>query len=140
MRNNSDFVAHVLDLLQAIGNIRSRAMFGGYGLYHGSTMFGLIAYDQLYFKVDDLTRDTFREAGSRPFVYGGKGRPYEMSYWLAPDGSLDDGETLERWARLGIDAARRAADAKGTVKASRSSHPTSPGRRITPLARKRKAP
>ncbi|MEK6813363.1 MAG: hypothetical protein AABY65_01325 [Nitrospirota bacterium] len=33
MKKDSDFVAHVLDLLQAIGDVRSRAMFGGHGLY-----------------------------------------------------------------------------------------------------------
>ena len=31
MKKDSDFVAHVLDLLQAIGDVRSRAMFGGMG-------------------------------------------------------------------------------------------------------------
>lgn len=136
MRNDSKFVDHVLDLLKPIGGVRPRAMFGGWGLYHGSTMFGLIAYDQLYFKVDDQTRDAFREAGSRPFVYSGKGKPYEMSYWLAPEGSLDDGEKLDPWARLGLEAARRAKGTRGTVKGSRNSRRT----RRTPLARKRKAP
>lgn len=132
MRNDSEFVDHVLDLLKPIGGVRPRAMFGGWGLYHGSTMFGLIAYGQLYFKVDDQTRDTFREAGSRPFVYGGKGKPYEMSYWQAPEGSLDDGEKLERWARLGIDAARRARERKGpTNKPKRSPQRNPTGKRLT---------
>ncbi len=138
MREDSDFAAHVLDLLQPIGDVRSRAMFGGFGIYLGSAMFGLIAYGQLYFKVDDLAREAFRSAGSRPFVYHGKGRPYEMSYWLAPEGSLDDGAELERRARLGIDAALRAAGERRSRNSPRRSRPNPAGKRRIPPARRRK--
>lgn len=108
MATESATLAHVLDLLdEALGEVRARAMFGGHGLYHGGVMFALIADDQLYFKVDEATRGRFDEAGSRPFVYQGKGKPVTMSYWGAPEGALDAADDLRPWARLGVEAARR---------------------------------
>jgi len=99
---------HALELLAPLGPVRARAMFGGYGIYHEDVMFGLVASDQLYLKVDDETKERFREAGGEPFSYDGKDKPIEMSYWTAPDETLDDPTALLPWAELALDAARRA--------------------------------
>jgi len=42
-----------------------------------------------------------------------------MSYWTAPDAAMDDSEEFEIWARLGIEAARRADAAKQPKKPRR---------------------
>ncbi len=83
-------------------------MFGGFGLYLDGIMFGLIAYDTLYFKVDDTNRNDFVEAGTRAFSYEGKHRPIELSYYEVPPALMDDPGALADWAGRAHAAARRA--------------------------------
>ena len=68
---SKEFSDFVLDQLAPLGDVRARAMFGGVGIYSETVMFGLIADDQLYFRVDELSRARFVEAGQTPFSYGG---------------------------------------------------------------------
>lgn len=103
------FVNDCLDLLSVLGPVRSRAMFGGHGIYHQDRMFALIAYDVLYLKVDDGNRSAFEAAGSRPFVWEGKdGRKVPMSYWEMPPEGFEAPERTEYWAGLAVAAAQRA--------------------------------
>ena len=108
MAKRDEFVNHVLDMLVTLGSVRARAMFGGWGVYLDDVMFGLIAGDMLYFKVDNSNRDEFEEAGSQPFIYTGKTRPITMSYYETPVDALDDREALQELARGAVAAALRA--------------------------------
>lgn len=107
MAKSSPFSDRVVGLLTPLGPVRARAMFGGFGVYLDDVMFGLIAWDRLFFRTDDETRPRFAEAGSEPFVYDGKGKAIEMPYREAPAGSLLDPEALLPWAELGLAAAKR---------------------------------
>jgi DNA transformation protein len=90
-------------------------MFGGWGLYAGEVFVALIAFERLYLKVDDSTRETFARAGCEPFVYTGQGKPVTMSYWTVPDDAIESPELMAPWARLALQAAlaARAKKAKG---------------------------
>jgi DNA transformation protein len=112
MAVSPEYRAYLEDLFQPIEGATFRGMFGGLGVFYDGTMFAIVAYERLYFKVDAETKLQFAEAGSEPFVYEGKGKAIEMSYWTAPDDALDDLELFQAWARLGIETARRAASAK----------------------------
>ncbi len=100
----SALVDGVLGSLLPLGPVRARAMFGGWGLFLDDTMFGLIAGERLYFKVDDETQPRFAAAGAEAFTYPRQGKRVAMSYWEAPSGA---GGRLP-WAELGLEAARRA--------------------------------
>jgi DNA transformation protein len=104
------FVQYTLELLEPLGPVQARAMFGGWGLYQGGMMFGLIAEGRLYLKIDDVTRPAFEAAGCEPFVYdSGKGKPpVAMSYWTPPADASDDAHALLPWARRAVEAAQRA--------------------------------
>ena len=112
MSRRDEFVDHVCDLLLALGSVAARRMFGGWGLYLGGTMFALIEGDRLYLKTDQATEARFADAGCEPFTYQAKGRTISLSYREAPDGSLEDPDELLPWARLALEAARRAKAAK----------------------------
>ncbi|MFQ5709151.1 MAG: TfoX/Sxy family protein [bacterium] len=43
-------------------------MFGGYGLFRHSLMFGLIANGSLYLKTDSVNRSEFESLGLNPFL------------------------------------------------------------------------
>ncbi|MBA1146879.1 TfoX/Sxy family protein [Ectothiorhodospiraceae bacterium WFHF3C12] len=103
-----EYVNYLLDQLAPLGEVRARAMFGGFGVYLDRVMFGLVADNAFYLKVDEENRPHFEAAGSEPFVYHRKGKPMAMSYWLLPEAAADDREAMLEWARLGIQAALRA--------------------------------
>lgn len=102
---DTSFKDYVLDQLRTFGGTGARAMFGGFGLYKGGLMFGLIAFDELYFKVDDTNRPDYELRKSKPFVYEGKGKPVTMSYWRIPDDVLEDADELKNWAMKAFDIA-----------------------------------
>jgi DNA transformation protein len=83
-------------------------MFGGAGIYRDGVMFALMDGDQIFLKCDESTREKFREAGCRCFVYEKDGKSVEMSYWSLPDAALDDADMLKVWADLAFEAALRA--------------------------------
>lgn len=111
MAQENEFVAHVRDVLAPFGegpeSLRVRGMFGGFGVFLGDTMFALIADDVLYFKIDDQTLADFEAAGAQPFTYTRGGKTRQMSYYTAPDGAVEDTETLYPWAERAIGAAKR---------------------------------
>ena len=107
MAPRSEFAALVEEVLQAVGPVDVRAMFGGYGVFLDGVMFGLIADEMLYLKVDDGNRTPFEDAGLEPFVYVARGRSMQMSYHRAPD-LLEDWDALEPWVASAIEASRRA--------------------------------
>jgi DNA transformation protein len=112
MKAGDPFPARITSLLMPLGPVRARAMFGGHGIFLDDLMFALIAWNRLYFKVDDETKPRFAAAGGEPFVYQGKQKPVEMSYWALPEETLDDPEALIEWAELALRTARQARKRK----------------------------
>lgn len=101
------FVKTCLDRLSPLGPVRARAMFGGYGIYCEDHFFALVAYDRLYFKVDDENRQAFEHAGAEPFCYMGKQKPVVMSYYTLPEALDEQPERFLVFAHLGLAAAQR---------------------------------
>ncbi|MFL5351762.1 TfoX/Sxy family protein [Archangium sp.] len=117
MARMDSYVEYTLELLEPLGLVQARAMFGGWGLYHGGRMMGLIIEDQLYLKTDELSRPEFKAAGGEPFIYdSGRGKPVAMSYWTPPADASDDAHALLPWARRAVDASLRVAQKKPAKK------------------------
>jgi len=102
------FIEHCLELLAPLGAPRARRMFGGHGLYVAEVFVAIVADDVLYLKVDSATRPHFEAAGSRPFVYAGKGKDMTLQYWRAPDDAIESPASMLPWARLAMQAALAA--------------------------------
>jgi DNA transformation protein len=98
---SDDFLEYVLDQFSEWGGVTARRTFGGAGLYRDGKMFGLVADDVAYLKVDDSNREEFERAGSSPFKpYADQ--PVEMSYYEIPPEVLEDPEELVRWAKRSL--------------------------------------
>lgn len=122
-------IAWFRELLEPLGRITVRRMFGGAGLYVDGLIVGLEIEGALYLKTDASSRDLFANAGGRPFVYDGKDKPVTTSYWTPPDEAMDSPEAMRPWARLALEAALRSAAAKPAKKkatAKRSRKPAKP--------------
>ena len=118
---SDDFLAYLHELFADFGEISTRAMFGGHGVYHAGTIIGIVIDEGLYLKVDAQTRPAFEAAGCAPYVYTGQQAPITMSYWSVPEEALDSPQAMLPWARLAYAAALRKpkgkkARRKGTAK------------------------
>lgn len=58
-----------MKLFEALGTIKSRSMFGGFGLFADETMFALVVNNQLHIRADQQTSSDFETQGLKPYVY-----------------------------------------------------------------------
>ena len=113
MASDRAFRDRVVAQLNQVGDVTARAMFGGYGLYIDGIMFALIAYDTLYFKVDNNNLSDFLQFRMPPFTYMGKHKPIQMSYYQLPQAVFEDVVELATWVEKAKNAARLAAKKRG---------------------------
>jgi DNA transformation protein len=110
MAVSDEFVEYVVEQLSGWDEVSVRRMFGGAGLYRGGVMFGLIADDVVYLKVDDSNRDDFVAAGSVPFEpYPEKIKTTIRTYYEIPADVLENPSELARWADRSWIVARKKA-------------------------------
>jgi DNA transformation protein len=100
MMDRKSFEGRALDRLSELGEITSRPLFGGHGIYWNDVIFGIRFGERLYFKVDEESKDEYLARGMPPF------RPNQRqtltSYYEVPPEVLDDREVLLSWARKAI--------------------------------------
>ena len=78
MASHQDFVDYVAEQLRESGSIRSRKMFGEYGLYCDDIFFAVICDDQLFIKrggLSKLVQGAALRRGQRLHLGRGCGRP-----------------------------------------------------------------
>lgn len=93
--------AEMVEALRPVGEVTSKSMFGGYGIFDSGTMFALINADaQLFFRVDDTNRQRYEAAGS------GQHKP--MPYFQVPADVLKDESALIEWAEEAAQVAHTA--------------------------------
>lgn len=126
------FVTHCLELLSPLGPVRARRMFGGYGLYADDLFVALIAFERLYLKIDDSTREAFLAEGGECFVYDGKGKPITMRYCTPPPEAMDSPALMLPWASRAMQAALAARAATSKPAAPRATRTPRKARRPPP--------
>lgn len=101
MAVSEGYKEYIVDQLGKLGYVTVKKMFGGAGIYNDGLIFGIIANDVLYFKVDDSNRSDYEGAGMKPF------QPFDdkdtvMSYYEVPVDILENRESLADWARKSL--------------------------------------
>lgn len=72
MASNPDFVQYVADQCADAGEIITKKMFGDYGIYCDSKIFGLICDNRFYIKPTEAGRRLLRTEQLRPPYKGAK--------------------------------------------------------------------
>lgn len=117
--DEKEFASYVVDLLQSVGPVYSKRMFGGFGIFLDGLMFGLIAEHVLYLKVDGENKADFETLGLQAFTYQKQDKSMQLSYYEAPEEAMESMEVMRDWAANAYGAALRAA-AKKSGRKSRS--------------------
>jgi DNA transformation protein and related proteins len=104
------------ELFKPFGEVAVKRMFGGAGVYAEGLCFAIESGGNVFLKVDALSQADFTAAGSSPFIYVARGKPMPTSFWRLPAIAHEQADELRRWASLGLEAARRAAEARAKAK------------------------
>jgi len=97
--------AEMVEALRPVGEITSKSMFGGFGIFESGTMFALVnAKAQLHFRADATMRTRYENAGSTQH------KP--MPYFEVPADVLDDDSLLVEWAEEATRVAHAAKKKK----------------------------
>ncbi len=132
MAPSASFLDYVKDLFSPFGEITIRKMFGGAGVYCDGAIFAISADDDIWFKVDDVTRAEFEAAGLKPFEVEMNGKTGTMSYYNAPEEIYDDNDALRHWTGLAL-----AASARGKTAAKKKTAKKKAAKKAKPKALKR---
>jgi DNA transformation protein len=118
------FAEYLREQLAPLGHITFRRMFGKTGVFCDGLMFGVVAENTLYFRVDDDNRAAFKEAEAYPPLnYSKKGATIDLSFWRAPERLFDEADELIAWGRAALAAAGRVAAKRQRPAPKRKSKP-----------------
>ncbi len=95
--STDSFRDHILDQLANLDGLRSKRMFGGYGLYSGELFFGILYDGRLYFKTQPETLPEYIRYHAAIFAPSEK--QVLKNYREVPIDILEDSERLLLWAR-----------------------------------------
>lgn len=85
--------------LSSLGDITSKKMFGGHGIFCDGVMFGLIdSNGTVHLRADEATADDFEGSGSSKH-----GR---MPYWTVPAEVLESETDFAEWGAKALEVAR----------------------------------
>ena len=104
---SEEFIDYVMELLGPFGTVRTRRMFGGYGVYLDGLMFAIVSQDTLYLKADEMNRVEFEQAGCESFGYARKGKRATLNFFRTPEEAMESPELMLPWARTAYAAALR---------------------------------
>ena len=94
-------VAEFVGRIFPLGEITTKKMFGGYGVFEDGVMFALITSTGfVHLKVDDSNRARFEEAGA--------GKHGRMPYYQIPKQVFDDDAQLLSWTQEAIGVSKVA--------------------------------
>jgi len=110
-KERPQIIDHLCDVLEPLGAIEPRSMFGGWGLYVDGVMFTLISGQEAYFRADDSTSGDYEALGLSRFKPRSN-RSMTMPYYPLPPDLFDDPDMMVEWAERALAAARRAKAAK----------------------------
>lgn len=113
---DKSFADYSCELLQSAGPCVAKRMFGGWGIsVDGMTiaiLTNLGSGDTLWLKANADTQAVFEAAGCQRFTYEAAGTTRGLNYYSAPADAMESPALMQPWARLALEAALIAKNAK----------------------------
>jgi DNA transformation protein len=105
-QSDDGFLDFVLDQLSGLLEVRSRRMFGAYGLYQKDDFFAIVDGGKLYFRTGAATRPDYESRGMAAFAPTPK--QVLKNYFEVPVEILEDDSLLCDWARRAVQVQRES--------------------------------
>jgi len=112
MTSTSDLLGNVLKLLDGLGPLRTRRMFGGVYIYCDDLFIATVHDNTLYFKANATTAPDFLARELPIFSYPKEGGIATLQYYQAPPEVFSGPAAMKLWAEKALKAARQDATSK----------------------------
>ncbi|MGL6026747.1 MAG: TfoX/Sxy family DNA transformation protein [Vibrio sp.] len=106
-------------LFEQLGRVKSRSMFGGFGIFVDDTMFALVVNDTLHIRADEASIEKFKQQGYTPYVYKKRGFPVVTKYYALPDNCWSDPASILTEAHTALDVAKAERETQAQAKPDR---------------------
>ncbi|MGF1723726.1 TfoX/Sxy family DNA transformation protein [Photobacterium nomapromontoriensis] len=108
-----------LRLFNCFSNMKSRSMFGGFGLFAGETMFALVVNNKLHLRANATNEQEFKQAGLEPYVYTKRGFPVVTRHYAIPEEWWQDTTKIIEQAERSLAAAQVDKETKVSAEPDR---------------------
>ena len=95
MASDRNFLEFILDLIDNVGNITYKILFGDYGIYSNHKLFALICDNQLYIEPTDAEREFIKDIVEARSYPGAK-----LSFLI--EYKIDDREWISNLVRITV--------------------------------------
>ncbi|RXJ74085.1 DNA transformation protein [Veronia nyctiphanis] len=101
-----------IELMKDLGEMKSRSMFGGFGVFCDKIMFALVVNDKLHLRAGEENEKGFKELKLTPYIYKKRGFPVVTKYYSVPDHWWEDPSELLEQAKVALKLAKKAQTVK----------------------------
>lgn len=98
MAISKDYLDFILDQLSTWDNVYYKKMFGGAALYQGELAFAMIAFDEVFLKVDESNIDKYIKLGSTP-LQPFKNNETVLSFYKVPADIVENSDEFIKWSK-----------------------------------------
>lgn len=116
MYTDNDYINHIAEMLEPLGIVTVKRMFGGYALCVNGAAVAIALDDVVYMKVDARNKAMYEEAESQPFTYTRKDNIITVSNYELPAHLTEDPDEFLQWAKPSYDIAQEAMQKKRKTK------------------------
>ncbi|MGR5168664.1 TfoX/Sxy family DNA transformation protein [Vibrio astriarenae] len=106
-------------LFEQLGSVKSRSMFGGFGIFVNDTMFALVVKNKLHVRKCAALDSAISEHKLEPYVYEKRGFPVVTKYFQLPDTWVSEQNQLLKVAQVALKAATEDKIKQETTKPQR---------------------
>ncbi|MFV0447321.1 MAG: TfoX/Sxy family DNA transformation protein [Vibrio sp.] len=106
-------------LFEQLGSVKSRSMFGGFGIFIDDAMFALVVNNRLHIRADDHSSKNFKQQGYEPYVYKKRGFPVVTKYFALPENVWETPELIMAKAKQALEVAKQERETQAKAKPDR---------------------
>ncbi len=110
---------NTLKIFDSLGTIKSRSMFGGFGIFCDDTMFALVVNDRLHLRAGKQNEKEFKQLNMVPYTYKKRGFPVITKYFEIPANWWEEEEILIGFSLRALEIAKSDQSVKKTSVATR---------------------
>lgn len=110
---------NTLKFFDSMGKIKSRSMFGGFGIFCDDTMFALVVNDSLHLRAGGENQETFKTLELKPYTYKKRGFPVVTKYFEIPAQWWENETQLMAFATIALNVAKKDQEIKKSNVATR---------------------
>lgn len=93
---------NTLKFFDHLGKIKSRSMFGGFGVFCDDAMFALVVNNSLHLRAGKESEIEFIKMGMTPYTYTKRNFPVNTKYYVIPDFWWEQPNVLMNYAKQAL--------------------------------------